>query len=53
MLKMYIILSKVILNGRGVAAATIHSKTEQKLSLKFVELPPQLNKKLGKCALHQ
>lgn len=53
MLKMYIILSKGILNGRGVAAATIRSKTEQKLSLKFVGLPPQIYKELGKCVLHQ
>lgn len=53
MLKMYNIPSKAILNGRGVAAATIQSKTEQKLSLKSVELPPRINKELGKCVLHK
>lgn len=50
---MYIILSEVILNGRGDAAATIQSKTEQKLSLRFVELPLLINKELDKCVLHQ
>lgn len=53
MLKIYIILSKVILNGRGDAAATIHNKAQQKLSLKFVAIPLLINKDLDKYVLHQ
>lgn len=53
MLKMYIIRSKVLLNGRGDAAATIHKKTQQKLSLKFVAIPVLINKELDKYVLDQ
>lgn len=48
---MYIILSKVILNGRGDAAATIH-KTQQKLSLKFGAILLLIYKELDKYVLH-